>query len=156
MLIRMAKAAAPGDPKTAALKLLARREHSRQELQRKLQQRGFAAEAIAAALNELESADWLSATRYAEAYVRSRIASGFGPLRIQAELSQRGLDQAQIQAALEQAEADWAELASRQYHKRFGETPITDMKERAKRQRYLAGRGFPQSIISDILSVTTT
>ena len=71
--------------------LLARREHGRVELTRKLRQRGAEAELIETALDRLTEEGLLSEARYLESFVSYRARSGYGTLRIREELSQRGL-----------------------------------------------------------------
>lgn len=122
--------------------LLARREHSRRELERKLVQREFEPALVARVLDELIDEGLLDNQRFAEAFVRSRIVRGKGPLKILAELSERGVGQAQAEQALAASETDWAAVAEEALAKRFGAEPINDVKERARRTRFLAARGF--------------
>src|SRR3990167_2544794 len=75
----------------AAMDLLARREHGRVELTRKLRQRGAPVELIDAALERLVQEGLLSEARYLESFVGYRARAGYGPLRIREELIQRGL-----------------------------------------------------------------
>src|SRR3546814_21124082 len=77
--------------------LLARREHGRVELARKLRQRGAPPELIEQALDRLCEQGLLSESRYLESFVRSRANAGYGPLRIREELAQRGLARADIE-----------------------------------------------------------
>jgi regulatory protein len=72
-----------------AMDLLARREHGRVELTRKLRQRGAPPEMIDSALDRLTEEGLLSESRYLESFVSYRARSGYGPLRIREELSQR-------------------------------------------------------------------
>lgn len=132
-------------PRDVAIQLLARREYSRVELARKLQQKTFTPEEIDACLDLMVEQGLQSDGRFAESFVRSRIARGQGRIRIKGELRQRGVDQeitAAAFAAVEERESvDWFELARETLARRFscpGETP----KERAKRERFLATRGF--------------
>ncbi|MFP3341321.1 regulatory protein RecX [Halomonas sp. SIMBA_159] len=136
---------ADASPREVAIQLLARREYSRAELARKLQQKSFEADDIDACLDALAEQSLQSDTRFAESFVRSRIARGQGVIRIKGELRQRGVDQETLSealAAVEEREAiDWFELAKETLARRYdspGETP----KERAKRERFLATRGF--------------
>ncbi|WP_422102657.1 regulatory protein RecX [Vreelandella sp.] len=136
---------ADASPRDIAIQLLARREYSRAELARKLQQKSFEADDIASCLDALVEQSLQSDARFAESFVRSRIARGQGVIRIKGELRQRGVDQETLSealAAVEEREAvDWFELAKETLERRFstpGETP----KERAKRERFLAARGF--------------
>lgn len=81
--------------------LLARREHGRAELTRKLRQRGAPAELIEAALERLADEGLLSESRYIESFIRGRASSGYGPLRIREELTQRGLPRGEVEQALQ-------------------------------------------------------
>lgn len=135
----------PPDPQTLrrrALDLLARREHGRAELRRKLEARGFEAADVAAVVETLEAEGLLSEARYAESYVRSRTARGVGPVRLAMELSTQGVDDAEIRGALGQVEVNWEELARAARIKRFGPAVPNDPKERARQSRFLQRRGF--------------
>lgn len=61
-----------GEAKRRALNYLARREHSRKQLEIKLIQKGYQAEVIALVLDELEAENALNERRFAEAFVASR------------------------------------------------------------------------------------
>ena len=78
---------------------MARREHSRLELQRKLKARGHDAAEVSGVLDELAERHLQSDERYVEVYVRSRAARGYGPQRIALELKQRGLAVEVVRAA---------------------------------------------------------
>ena len=129
------------DCEKAAVRLLARREHSRRELWIKLDQRGFDAELIDELLTKLADKGWQSDRRFAESYVRARVERGYGPERIRAELRQRGVEESLADAALAEAEVDWPALARAQLLRHFRTAP-TDFAERLKRYRYLQNRGF--------------
>ncbi|WP_323847281.1 regulatory protein RecX [Microbulbifer magnicolonia] len=142
----------------AALELLSRREHSRLELRQKLADKFPSAdfEALFARLQEL---NYQSDRRFAEVFARSRVQRGQGPLRIRRELQQRGIGNDLIASALEQLEADWYTLAAEQMQRKF-RTPVSaalpraqQLKERARRSRYLAYRGFPADAINWALDV---
>ena len=90
----------------AAMDLLARREHGRVELSRKLQRKGAPAELIESALDRLADEGLLNEGRYLDAYVASRARAGYGPLRIREELAQRGLLKAQVEEALQACAVD--------------------------------------------------
>jgi regulatory protein len=146
----MPKPKKPLDPKTQALKLLARREHSARELKRKLASRGIADDEAAAAVAHAGAEGWQSDARYAALLVRSRVSQGYGPVRIQAELAVAGVPAEQIRAALAAAEVDWHALAAGQLARKFG-APPQSAGERAKQYRYLQGRGFDGSQIGAAL-----
>lgn len=125
--------------KSQALGLLARREHSRLELERKLGRREHSHDLIADVLNELEASGALAAERFAESLVRSRVAKGQGPVRIRTELREHGIDSADCRELLER---DWAGLAREVRAKRFGPNAPADYKDRARQMRFLQYRGF--------------
>lgn len=140
----------PAGIRDAALRLLARREHSRLELARKLARRGWSEPAIEAAIDELAEQDLQSDERYAESYVRQRIAKAYGPLRIRAELSERGVDRAQVARALESESPDWFAIAANWYEKRYGTAAPVDLREKSRRQQALARRGFAHEHIREL------
>src|SRR5690349_12912870 len=140
----------PPDPKTQALKLLARREHSARELKRKLAARGITDDEAAAAVEHAIAENWQSDARYAGMLVRTRVSGGYGPARIEAELEVAGVPSEQVRAALDEAAVDWTALAVEVHAKKFGRAPKTSA-ERAKQYRYLQGRGFDSSQIAAAL-----
>jgi regulatory protein len=123
-----------------ALGLLARREHSRVELERKLAKRRFDEATIVEVLDRLEATGALAAGRFAESFLRSRIAKGQGPARIRMDLKAHGIDPAESRALLE--DCDWEGLACEVRRKRFGVEPPADYTERARQMRFLQYRGF--------------
>ncbi|MBE0462809.1 MAG: regulatory protein RecX [Halomonadaceae bacterium] len=132
-------------PRDIALQLLSRREYSRAEIAQRLTKKAFENADIEACLDTLEEQGLQSDVRFAESFIRSRIIRGQGVIRIKGELRQRGIDQEILSNALVAVEenegVDWFELASATLARRFsspGDTP----KERAKRERFLASRGF--------------
>ncbi len=64
--------------KKACLRLLARREHSRKEIQNKLAVKGYESSRVSAVVNDLAQQSWQDDTRYAESYARVRSQKGFG------------------------------------------------------------------------------
>lgn len=132
-------------PRDDAIRLLARREYARAELAQRLAARAHSAEAIAACLDTLVDEGLQSDTRFVESFVRSRIARGQGPLKVRAELERRGVERALIAAALAEAEregeVDWFELAAATLARRYSQ-PDSTPRERARRERFLASRGF--------------
>ncbi|HXG29644.1 MAG TPA: regulatory protein RecX [Nevskiales bacterium] len=141
----------PEEVRDHALRLLARREHSTLELERKLLQRGYSPELIESTLSGLAAEGLLSETRYAGEWVRSRIARGQGPAKIRTELRHRGLTDAQIRQALAAAEVDWGRLAAEVRRKRFGAALPASLVERARQTRFLEARGFTAEHIRQAL-----
>ncbi|MBB3240758.1 regulatory protein [Pseudomonas sp. Tn43] len=135
-----------------AMDLLARREHGRVELTRKLRQRGALPEMIDTALDRLTEEGLLSESRYLESFVSYRARSGYGPLRIREELSQRGLQRTDIELALRESGINWQEQLEDTWRRKFsGHLPI-DAQERAKQGRFLSYRGYSMEMISRLFS----
>jgi regulatory protein len=131
------------DVREVALGLLARREHSKRELIIKLRARGGPEKIITQVVDQLAAEGMQSDARFAETFVRSRVDRGRGPLRIRAELIERGLEDDLIAEALLQYDDWWRDLALEAYNKRYGEnTPLGDIEERSKRSMFLQRRGF--------------
>jgi regulatory protein len=135
-----------------AMDLLARREHGRVELTRKLRQRGALPEMIDIALDRLTEEGLLSESRYLESFVSYRARSGYGPLRIREELGQRGLQRTDIELALRESGINWQEQLEDTWRRKFsGHLPI-DARERAKQGRFLSYRGYSMEMISRLFS----
>lgn len=137
--------------RACALNLLARREHSTTELERKLISRGFAADMVVKIIQELGAKGLQSNERFIEGYVNMRSRRGFGPLRIQAELSARGIDKDEGERFLRAHGPIWSELASITRCKKFGEQIPGDLHERSRQIRYLLYKGFTSEHMKDIL-----
>lgn len=134
--------ASPAEIREAALRLLARREHSRFELSRKLSRRGWPETVVEAVVDELAEENLQSDERFAESYVRQRVAKAYGPVRIRGELSERGIDRGQAARALAAESPDWFAIAAAWCERRYGPEPPADLKEKSRRQQALARRGF--------------
>lgn len=125
-----------------AMRLLARREYARKELESRLLSRGMQQGLVATVLDRLETDDFLSDERFAESFVGARIGRGQGPFRIRHELEERGVATDLIESAMVEADPDWQALASEVRRKRFGPEPPGDFKQRARQTRFLRYRGF--------------
>ncbi|HET7307640.1 MAG TPA: regulatory protein RecX [Gammaproteobacteria bacterium] len=141
-------------PYDIAVGLLARREHSRGELQRKLTQRDCNAADVDHALDALERERLLSDVRFAEQFVRSRIERGAGPAKIRADLRQRGVADSIADEALADYAADWRQRIQEVRRKRFGESLPDDYRERARQARFLQSRGFTAEQVKECLGLS--
>lgn len=131
----------------AAVRLLAMREHSRQEMRRKLVARFNEQVLIETVLDDLERRRYLSDERFAEAYVNERSRKGYGPLRIRAELSERGIAAGLSARWLDDGTTDWTEVLAEAATRKFGAEPAADLRSLAKRGRFLEQRGFPIGLV---------
>jgi regulatory protein len=125
-----------------AMDLLARREHARTELERKLAAAGFDADVTADALHQLSQEGLQSDRRFVESYVQSRINQGKGPLRIHADLAQRGIAAGLVDEVLAEIHHDWHAAARDARAKKFGQAQPADFKDKARQMRFLQYRGF--------------
>jgi regulatory protein len=138
-----AKAVAPREGpslKARAMRFLARREHSREELRRKLAPRVAEGENLEAVLDELAQRGWLSDARYAEHSIRAK-ARRYGPIKLAHVLRAKGVDEETIEAGFRAAGADGASSLESIWKTRFKALP-TDDRERARQARFLQARGF--------------
>ncbi|PIE02326.1 MAG: RecX family transcriptional regulator [Thiothrix nivea] len=134
-----------------AIRLLAQREYSRQELGTRISRKHALNDSeLNDLLDELEQSGYLDDQRYAEMFVRSSVLRGQGPLKIAYALRDKGVAEALARAALDDAGTDWLEQARYQRKKKFGEAIPANFKERARQSRFLAGRGFSIDIINAV------
>ncbi|MGP4844880.1 regulatory protein RecX [Marinobacter sp. 1Y8] len=128
--------------RSLALKLLARREHSRQELSLKLLKRKLPRDLIDTVLDEYEQNGWLDDLRFADIYAHQRMESGYGPLKIESELQRRGIF-SRPECMRQVSDRDWMKLALNARRRRFGLTDeALEWEQKVKQGRFLAQRGF--------------
>jgi len=136
-----------------ALRLLARREHSELELRHKLIGRNFTDSIVESVVMQLLDQGLLSDQRFAEVYIRCRFERGCGPLRIRAELRERGVSGDLTEQMLAGLSRSWVESACRQRSKRFARQLPHDYRERTKQMRFLQQRGFTSDQIQAVFGV---
>jgi regulatory protein len=138
----------PAELKARALRYLVRREHSRAELARKLAPYAESPQAVETVLDLLLSRKQLSDERFAEE--RARVLSRkFGGARIRQDLKARGISDELIKSISGEGELERARaILQRKFRK-----PAGTREERAKRARFLQGRGFPYEVIKKVLAV---
>ncbi len=136
----------------SAMDLLARREHGRVELTRKLRQRGASPEMIDEALDRLTEEGLLSEARYLESFINYRARSGYGPARIREELNQRGLPRADVEQALRECGFHWPSQLAEVWQRKYAGKLPSDPRERAQQTRFLCYRGYSLEMIGRLLS----
>lgn len=135
--------------KARAIDFLSRREHSRLELQRKLQRHSDDPVLIESLLDELESQNWLCNERFAQSLLNRR-AHKYGNRRIFQELQQQGVGEQQLEKIRDQLIDSEFERAQEVWSRKFGLLP-TDQKMYAKQFRFMASRGFNPGLLRKIL-----
>ena len=129
------------------MRLLARRDHSRLELSRKLAP--AAPGEIEALLDELQARGWLSEQRLADQRLRAA-AGRFGSRRVVQELTEKGVAREVVAQASRQAAKTELASARAAWRKRFGKPPAS-LRERARHARFLEQRGFDPEVIRQLL-----
>lgn len=139
----------------AAMNLLARREHSRAELAeklgRKLPGQVDYSTLIGEVLDRLSEDGLQSDRRFAEAFLRARYNKGQGPRRIIQELNRYGVASALVSDIFAASDIDWYEQARSVAKKKYGDGPPKNMREKARRMRFLQYRGFEGDQIGQAL-----
>jgi len=130
------------DALAGAMRLLATREHSQHELQRKLSQKGHELDVAEQAIAQLAEQDLQSDERFVESFVNSHQRRGKGPKRIQLELQQHQLAEHLVEQYLDSGNSLWHESAAEVRNKKFGEELPADYKEKMKQAKFLEYRGF--------------
>lgn len=146
-----------------AMRVLGMRDHSREELKRKLQQsvqrtaymqqkapETITEEQMEKVLDWCQENGWLNDERFTERFIQSRSRKGYGPQRIRMELTQKGIDRDAIDIAMEETNIDWAECAAQLAERKFGLPLPKEWKEKAKVQRFLQSKGFLSEDIQSI------
>ena len=124
----------------SAFAILAKREHSREELKNKLLLYGACPIELEPLLAELTGNDYQSDQRMAGMLVRANIRKGRGPARIQQELKKHHIDAELAEEDLE--EVNWQQQAIQLRISKFGEALPIEPKEKARQVRFLQYRGF--------------
>jgi regulatory protein len=132
-----------------ALGMLARREHTRVEMRRKLSPHAEFPEQVEQLLDALTARGWLSETRFAESRANA-LARKFGSLKIEHDLSNRGVSAEVVEHTVEQARTRELDTCRAAWQRKFGVLP-RDAAERGRQMRFLAGRGFSAEAVHRVL-----
>jgi len=133
-----------------ALRLLARREHTRAELVRKLSVHSGDPEEVERVLDDLERLGWVSERRVVEQRVHT-LRKRYGARRIERDLRQKGVSDDAVAAAL--AELKGGELAAARevWRRKFGGRQPGRPADRARQVRFLQGRGFNLEVVLKVI-----
>lgn len=136
--------------KGRALRLLAQREHSRLELERKLAAHVAEGDDLAAVLDELEAKNFINPERVAQS-VAYRRGSKLGTARVVQEMRSKGLDDDTVRAATQELRATEWPRAHAIWRQRFG-APAETPQEKLKQMRFLASRGFSGEVVRKVVA----
>ena len=132
-----------------ALAMLARREHTRAEMTRKLSPHSESPEQIEQLLDALAARGWLSEARFAESRANA-LARKFGSRKIAYDLKSRGVSDEVVEQTVERALAQELENCRAAWRRKFGVLPQSAA-ERGRQMRFLAGRGFSAEVVRQVL-----
>lgn len=143
-----------------AIRILAMRDHSEQELRRKLAAPVMSKngpEALDVTPEELEQVvawcienHYLDDNRFVGQFIASRSRKGYGPARIRQELSQKGIARQAVEQAMRECDIDWVSLARAQAQRKYGEPLPSAFTEKVTIQRFLLYRGYLMEDIQEI------
>ncbi len=136
-----------------ALRILARRDHAKNELKIKLANKTLDVEVVDKVLEKLEENGYLNDKAFAFKYLRYRSELGFGPKKIFSEMKNKGIDEQNIRESFDKFDSSWVQLANHVFQKKFGEIKDveTNRKDHEKKIRFLAQRGFSYNDIKIVL-----
>ena len=140
--------------KGRALRLLAGREQSRTELERKLGAHAETPEQLAQVLDELQAKDFISEARVAESVINRRSAR-LGAARVRHELLGKGLGAEVVREAMQRLKATELERAQEVWRKKFdgkADSSVPDASARLKQMRFLAARGFDSEVVRRVVA----
>lgn len=145
------------DPFLTALRLLARQGRTEAELCRKLREKGFSEEHIAATVARCRDLGYIDDRRYARERAGALLRSGRAVgCRIEIDLRRRGIDKEIVAAALElaAAETDAGGVLRDQLLRRFPDFVFAAAPPKEKRRvvDFFLRRGFPYPLVLSILS----
>ena len=140
LLSEIQKSAKSSDTKVRAANMISARPLSKQELQKRLVQKGSGEEDAAAAVEWLEDLGAVNDEAYAATLVRHYSARGYGVLRIREELRRRGVPRELWDNALEERPESSETLDALIQKKCKGD--LSDPKERKRVADSLMRRGF--------------
>lgn len=132
-----------------ALAMLARREHTRAEMRRKLSPHCEDPAQVEQLLDALVARGWLSEARFAESRANA-LARKFGSRKIEHDLRSRGVSAEVVEQTLERARTQELENCRAAWQRKFGALP-QDPAERGRQMRFLAGRGFSAEAVRQVL-----
>jgi regulatory protein len=136
----------------SAMNFLAIREHSILELKNKLQNKfPDRFEEIEQLLAQLVNENLLSDERFAEAFIRSRMNKGYGPVKISYELTLKGISNAIIAYNIQLNDENWFASIQKAWNKKFSGTESKSSQDKIKQFRYLYQRGFNSDQIKSFI-----
>lgn len=138
------------------LGLISRREHSADELRRKLTSRGYDEAIRERVLEQLQSRGLQSDNTFAEEFIASKKRRGFGPMKIAAQLQQHGIGREIMRELLAEHSDEWLHSCRAAMRRKYGENldgenRVSDQRELQRRSRFLQQRGFSAAMVAKVI-----
>ncbi|WP_372625909.1 regulatory protein RecX [Arsukibacterium sp.] len=141
--------------KKNALNWLSRRDYSEAQLSQKLRHKGALPEQLTAVIEWCKAQQYLDESRFLSMLVRNRARQGYGYNYLLQECRAQKISAQQLDRCLQSLAIDWWVLASAAYQKKYGDSPISDYKEKTKRMAFLQRRGFSGEQIKAVFTELT-
>ena len=129
---------------------LSRREHSEKEIYLKFINLVDSKNNLLEEIVKLKEEGLISNQRYAEAYIRSRFHSGFGPVRIKYELGKKGVIETTIIKAFQETDLDWDDKLKSEFKKKYESNDVKNLNVN-KISKFFLYRGFDLEKISKLI-----
>ncbi len=129
---------------------LSRREHSEKEIYLKFINLVDSKNNLLEEIVKLKEEGLISNQRYAEAYIRSRFHSGFGPVRIKYELGKKGVIETMIIKAFQETDLDWDDKLKSEFKKKYESNEVKNLNIN-KISKFFLYRGFDLEKISKLI-----
>ncbi|WP_240223474.1 regulatory protein RecX [Rheinheimera hassiensis] len=142
------------DLKRMALNWLSRRDYSEAQLSQRLSRQGGEADDIAKVIAWCKAENYLDQQRFISMLVRSRVNKGYGLGYIVQECRQQNISREQVLQCAAELEIDWFALAQQLYQKKYGQSTVTEYKDKFKRMAYMQRRGFSNEQIQFAINQT--
>lgn len=142
------------DLKRMALNWLSRRDYSEAQLSQRLARQGGEAGDIAKVIAWCKAENYLDQQRFISMLLRSRVNKGYGLTYIVQECRQQNISREQVLQCAAELEIDWFAQARQLYQKKYGQSSVTEYKDKLKRMAYMQRRGFSNEQIQFAINQT--
>jgi regulatory protein len=139
----------------SAVRILGIREHNEHELREKLKAKAYDDIIIDGVIELLKQYDYLSESRYAETFIRSRLKKGETPWFAAQKARQKGAEPAALGLALAQAEQDfdaWAACKDVLDKRDPAGLYKQDKRHWQRQMRYLQNKGYDMQTILQVMN----
>ncbi|KKO47296.1 recombinase RecX [Arsukibacterium ikkense] len=141
--------------KKNALNWLSRRDYSEAQLSQRLRQQGALPEQLAEVIAWCKAQQYLDESRFLTMLVRNRARQGYGYNYLLQECRAQKISAEQLNSCISALAIDWWALANMVYQKKYGDSPLSDYKEKTKRMAFLQRRGFSSEQIKAVFTELT-